>query len=333
MAKVSVIVPVYNSEKYIEKTLSSLLSQTLEELEIIIIDDGSKDNSLFLIKSILERTPTKKFVRLINRENKGVSFTRNEGIRLAKGEYVIQLDSDDWCEKNWIEKLYLNAITNDSDIVICNYKKVFRSKELLVIEPRYNSSIEYINAMLVGDISGFSWNKLVRKEVIIRNNIIFPVNINYCEDLIFFIDVFNCSSSISYINDALVYYNNDNPSSITKKMDKKKVNQIIKSIDFIEGRLTSLFSSDEVLYYIDIFKLNQKCWIMQSMLPNVPKSIWLMYPESNKYITKSRQPYYIKYPMAASGIIGFGLSIKILKLLMISNPFLLSIKNKLSRFL
>lgn len=104
--KVSVIVPVYNTERYVERAIISLMEQTLDDVQFIIIDDGSKDNSLNIIKQVIARYPARQGqVTLISRENRGVAATRAQGMELATGDYVIHLDSDDWAELNWLEAL------------------------------------------------------------------------------------------------------------------------------------------------------------------------------------------------------------------------------------
>ncbi|HDX6611302.1 TPA: glycosyltransferase family 2 protein, partial [Escherichia coli] len=115
--KVSVIVPVYNTERYVERAIISLMEQTLDDVQFIIIDDGSKDNSLNIIKQVIARYPARQGqVTLISRENRGVAATRAQGMELATGDYVIHLDSDDWAELNWLEALYTKAIEDNADV-------------------------------------------------------------------------------------------------------------------------------------------------------------------------------------------------------------------------
>ena len=114
--KVSVILPVYNSEKYIVKTLESLINQSLKEIEIICINDGSKDSSIQILQEF-ERKDER--VKVIDKENQGVWKARIDGIREAKGEYITFMDSDDYVKENFLESLYKNITENSSDIAIC----------------------------------------------------------------------------------------------------------------------------------------------------------------------------------------------------------------------
>ena len=115
MIKVSVIIPIFNVEKYLKKSLDSVVNQTLKEIEIIAIDDGSTDNSLNILK---EYQNTDDRIIIFEQENKGPGEARNLALNHVKGEYVFFLDSDDWIELNTLEKLYNNAIENNCDLVL-----------------------------------------------------------------------------------------------------------------------------------------------------------------------------------------------------------------------
>ena len=118
MIKVSVIVPVYNVDKYIRRCIASLVKQTLQGIEIIIVDDGSTDNSETIIKEYMKYNEQIKYFR---KENGGLSDARNYGLKFASGEYVAFLDSDDYVEADMYEKMYKKALKEDSDMVECNF--------------------------------------------------------------------------------------------------------------------------------------------------------------------------------------------------------------------
>ena len=118
--KVSIIVPVYNSEKYLQTLINSLIAQTLKEIEIIVIDDGSTDSSGKILddyQSELEK------IKVIHKQNAGVSAARNTGLEVASGEYIGFVDSDDWIEKDMYEKLYNTAKLKNCNVVICNFER------------------------------------------------------------------------------------------------------------------------------------------------------------------------------------------------------------------
>lgn len=114
--KVSVILPVYNSEKYIATTLESLINQTLKEIEIICVNDGSKDNSIQILKEFEIKDER---IKIIDKENQGVWKARMDGIKKAKGQYITFIDSDDYVKENFLERLYKSITENSSDVAIC----------------------------------------------------------------------------------------------------------------------------------------------------------------------------------------------------------------------
>ncbi len=137
MAKVSVIVPVYNVEKYLEECIESLINQTLTDIEIICINDGSTDNSLKILEELQKKDNR---IKIINQKNSGVSSARNNGIENATGEYIGFVDSDDWIDSDYYEKLYNTAKKYNSDIAAGdmyrrNKKRFNYEKEELFIEP------------------------------------------------------------------------------------------------------------------------------------------------------------------------------------------------------
>ena len=122
--KVSVIVPVYNVEKYLRQCLDSLVNQTLKDIEIICINDGTKDNSVEIINEYVKKCPN---IILINQENQGLGMARNNAMKHAKGDYIAFVDSDDWVDTDMYEVLYNKAIETDADIVECDYRMVFEN--------------------------------------------------------------------------------------------------------------------------------------------------------------------------------------------------------------
>ena len=216
---ISIIIPIYNAEKYLERCLQSVITQTYKNLEIILINDGSKDNS----KKICEEFKNKDSrIRLINKENEGVSTARNNGIDLITGEYVLFVDSDDWLEKEMCEIL-LNKIEKEkTDIVVCGYNNYYENKnELEHIELKeYNKSFNYLISDDNTKYGGFPWNKLMKKEFI-KNK--FDTDIYYYENLLFFLKNSNINTKYSVVKECLYNYCiNDNSAVHTKKYSKRK---------------------------------------------------------------------------------------------------------------
>ena len=177
MPEVSVIVPVYNVEKYLERCLNSLVNQTLENIEIIIVNDGTKDNSEEIIKKFMEKYPQK--IVYLKKENGGLSDARNYGIPYVKGEYIAFLDSDDYVEKDIYKEMYELAKKENSDMVECDFLWEYPNKVREDIGQVYNGKKEMLEKVRV-----VAWNKLIRKSILEKTQIQFPKGLRY-EDVEF----------------------------------------------------------------------------------------------------------------------------------------------------
>ena len=199
MDKISVIVPVYNMEKRISKCLDSLVNQTYNNLEIIVINDGSFDNSLKIINKYKNKYSN---IIVVNQKNKGISVARNEGIKKATGKYIGFVDSDDFVALDAYERLYNKIIENDSDIVVCNYRKTNdKQHENIKIKCKLGNIHE--NPDMIYRMDFGPCNKLYKKDI--WHNIKFPVNVKY-EDLEAVLKVFLRAKKVCYLNDYLYYY-------------------------------------------------------------------------------------------------------------------------------
>lgn len=199
MKKVSIIVPVYNVESYIDKCLNSLIKQTLKDIEIIVVNDGSPDNSQKIIDKYVKKYPKK--VKSYIRENGGQGFARNFGLEKATGEYIGYVDSDDYVELNMYEKLYKKAKKDDLDIVICGSHNVTEEGKKTVELDRNLFKDKKKNAFF-GRMA--VWNKIYKKELLLNNNISFRSKLWY-EDLDFTLQILSLAKKVGYINKP--YYN------------------------------------------------------------------------------------------------------------------------------
>ena len=158
--KVSVIVPVYNVEKYLGKCLDSLVNQTLKDIEIIVVNDGSPDNS----QEIIDRYQKKyKNVKSYIKENGGLSDARNYGLKLANGEYIAFVDSDDYVSYDMYEKMYNKAISNNFDMVVCDLNYIYPDKEVRAYSNIKNDTTNIKKVML--NIYPTAWNKIYKREL------------------------------------------------------------------------------------------------------------------------------------------------------------------------
>lgn len=206
---VSVVVPVYNVEKYVEKCLMSLESQSYKQIEIIVVDDGSTDKSGEICEKIAARDER---VRVFRKQNGGLSSARNYGIKKARGEYICLVDSDDFVKEDFVAKM-VGALDDAVDVVICGYNKEVPRAEVLTGE-------EVATRLLIGqnNIEVVAWNKMYRREMF--DEIRYPEGRNY-EDTLTTYKLLVKAKKVAYVAEALYEYV-ERKKSITKNDDKEK---------------------------------------------------------------------------------------------------------------
>jgi glycosyltransferase involved in cell wall biosynthesis len=205
MIAVSIIIPVYNSEKYLKECIESLLAQTLPHCEFIFVNDGSQDNSQAIIESY---QITDSRIILINQENQGVSAARNKGLSLAKGQYVGFVDADDYLELDFYQTLYDKAILENLDIICSNFIKeqdgvVITSKAPFQENTIFDSSFiknEILPFMIKDSGLNTCCTKVFHRKLLLENNITFPVGVALGEDAIFTFRCFFYANSITFLN-------------------------------------------------------------------------------------------------------------------------------------
>lgn len=192
--KVSIIVPVYNVAEYLEDCLNSLVNQSYENIEIILINDGSKDNSLKILKTFAEKDLR---IKVFDNENHGVSYTRNFGLKNSTGEYVAFVDSDDIVAKNYIEVLVNSLELNNADMSICSFVS-FKDQQPNFTNAENNKVFtNNLETVFYTFTRGMPWGKLFKRELLIKNNIKFNEEVYICEDLFFNMQyASNCKSFV-----------------------------------------------------------------------------------------------------------------------------------------
>lgn len=198
MPKVSVIVPIYNVEKYLEKCINSLLSQTLEDIQIILVNDGSKDNSGNIAKEYEKNN--KDRVIYVEKENGGLSDARNYGLKYATGDFIAFLDSDDYIEKNAYEEMYNKAIEENADYVECDFIWEFHNKIRVDKQYPYKNKKEMLSFVRV-----VAWNKLIKRQLITDNNLEFPKGLRY-EDIEFTYKLIPFINKFAYVDKPFIHY-------------------------------------------------------------------------------------------------------------------------------
>lgn len=254
MVKVSVIVPIYNSEKYLKKCIDSLVSQTLSDMEFILINDGSTDSSDSIINSYNDSR-----IKYFKRSNHGIGATRNFGIDHANGEFIGFLDSDDYVEPDMYEKLYNECIDRNLDIVICDHFIENGSNISVKNFIDFNdTSLDDMPSLLL-DINLAPWNKIYSKRIL-SSDTYYPVGVKY-EDTPWVALMFSRASKIGKLNEPLYHYIVHDNSQTT--VVDERVFDIFKITDLLFeslGNNEKIKSSvdDLVIYLITIYTISQR---------------------------------------------------------------------------
>ena len=262
---ISIIVPMYNSEKYISRCLESLIKQTYKNIEIIVVDDGSNDNSINIVTSLND-----KRIRLYKKENSGVSLTRNFAIEKSKGDLLLFVDSDDYIDINMVAKLVKKVKNKDDAFIICDNTEIYIDKEEIreiFEEKNINLNKEYLIRSIASGRAGLVCSKLVSKKVIIDNNIRFDSNLKVGEDQLFFIEVAQHCSNFEYINESLYFYDRRNEDSTTISYQENLIN----NFKYLQEKIENIFFKNNMNSKEDLVVLNNKIinWFNHCMFNEV----------------------------------------------------------------
>lgn len=231
---VSIIMPVYKAEATIRKSLDSILAQTLNDWELVIVDDGSPDSSGSICDEYARNDAR---IRVIHQQNAGVSAARQTGLDAVRGKYVIHVDPDDWVEPEMLEELYKEAKSSNADMVICDFivdttqQSYYRQQN-----PSSSEASVILEDMFTGVIHGSCCNKLVKKSCIDRLDARFPVGVNYCEDVCFNIQLLKHNINVTHLNKAYYHYVQHH-SSITNHYTLETLSSHKKYVEFLEIHL------------------------------------------------------------------------------------------------
>ena len=288
--KVSIIIPIYNAEKYLENCLSSVISQAYKNLEIVLVNDGSKDNSREIIAAFADRDAR---IKIVDKPNGGVSSARNMGLDNITGEFVAFLDADDWIEKDYISTLVNNMIEANADISICNYKweklnkKHFKNKKIKTI--LFNSNFEIVNEIaLANNIFGSLWCKLLKRDLI--GDLRFSKTIHYGEDAMFLYEYIKRCTCGVYTSAKLYHYIKVKSSLSAGKINAKKTT-LFDAISYINNnaKTTLPASADYInlwLYLVSIelyFRMKFSKYNDEILRKRIVEAIKSTYPYFKKH--------------------------------------------------
>ena len=254
-AKVSVIVPIYKVERFIDKCASSLFEQTLDEVEFIFVNDASPDGSMDLLGKCIDRYPARKNqIKIVcHAENKGLPAARNTGLAEATGEYVFHCDSDDFVEPDMLAALYEAAKEKDADIVWCDWFLSFEHNERYMAQPSYKTPQDALKGMLGGVMKFNVWNKLAKRSLYVDNHIGFPAGFGMGEDMTIMM-LFACAGKVAYLPKAFYHYVKLNTDSFTQTFSDRHLVELKYNVQRISDYLHDKFGDtlDKEIAYLKL---------------------------------------------------------------------------------
>lgn len=302
MDKISIVVPIYNVEKYLNNCIKSIINQTYKNIEIILINDGSSDNSNFICKEWEKEDPR---IIYINQKNQGVSVARNVGLNIATGKYITFVDADDYIENNMIEKLYSGIISNDCNVVVCDYfcshrkrKKIKHYFDRTKIINVLNNKTELLEKT-IQDL-GVPWGKLYLRSFLVKNQLCFKVGLKRMQDTIFTLEAFELCTNISYIHIPLYNYRIFEESACNKYSPDFDITakQVLK---YFKSYLTdnSLWEKYKYLYYSKMLILI----IEMIKLKFIPSACKLRFKEKETKIINDINSFSLDYNLVSTKIL------------------------------
>lgn len=282
---VSIVIPVYGVEKFIEQCARSLFEQTYDNIQYIFVNDCTKDNSIILLKEIIELYPNRKSQVLIveKEKNEGQSLARKTGMQYVKGEYVMLLDSDDWVETTMVEQMLNAIVAENTDVVYCDY---FRNSDtqtpINCIELSHTK--EYIKNMFLLRAPAQTWNKIYRTELF--DEVEFPIKSMH-EDLYINLQVMSYAKSVSHLRQNFYHYRN-NPNSITHNYP---LEQTIENLRLMRHFLEEKNMKDVLpcfysfLNYVKSFAFKR----IRPLDKSIMQQLFMIDKESDKYIFQRQQ--------------------------------------------
>jgi len=217
--KISVIVPVFNAEKTLNRCIDSLLAQTFHEFEVLLINDGSTDRSYQICE---EYAKNDKRIRIFHQKNQGVALARQKGLDNAQGEYIIHADPDDWIEKDELESLYCTAVQQNADMVICDFFVNYPHKQIVSRQRPSSLNHKIILEELFTRLHGSCVNKLVKRELFNKYNIKFPAGVQYLEDKFVNTCLLIYDIKVTYLERAFYHYIQYKSPTLTKRKITKE---------------------------------------------------------------------------------------------------------------
>ena len=300
MEKVSVLMPIYNVEKYLRESIDSVLKQTYPDFELILVDDGSPDGCGKIIDEYANQDDR---VIAIHQKNAGVDAARNNAIRRATGKYIAFIDSDDAYEKNYIEKLVGAIEQDDSDMSVCGFIPfgIDNPPKFKIVSKRtVNSKTAIKLALGYNSVNGYVWNKLFKKEIIEREHIQFEDGYWACDDLLFTGNYIYHCKKISVIEDALCRYRQVASGANRVRYSGVPFDKKWMSSFKVTSHFKDIYQDSDVELACDLHEVREASIVLRAMAASGYKDdeykelIEIIRKNLFKFITDNYSSYYQK---------------------------------------
>ena len=286
MKKVSVIVPFFKVEPFIGRCAESLLSQTLEDVEFIFVDDESPDGSRSVLEQVISKHPDRDVRIITHQKNKGLPAARNTGLSEAEGEYIYHCDSDDWVETDMLEKMYGAATESGADFVYSDFWMQFESSSRYMGNPDFDSPEQMIKeGFLAGTAKYNVWNKLIKRSVYESSEVLFPSGHGMGEDMTVIL-LATHAKKVCHVSEALYHYVKLNANAFSNTFSERHLQDIRFNSERTLAELSG-WNTSEKEKYLNLFKLNVK---LPFLFTDDKKQyeIWKeWFPEANDFILKN----------------------------------------------
>lgn len=294
--KISVIIPIYKVERFIDRCIDSLMQQTLDEVEYIFVNDATPDGSMRVLEATLQKYPARlqQVKILAHEENRGLPTARNTGLKVATGKYIFHCDSDDFMEPDTLKILYETAEREGADYVWCDYYISSKKGSQYKAQREYLDADQALRGMLRGDMIYNVWNKLVRRDLYDSNGIVFPDGHAMGEDMTM-IMLLACASKVAFVHYGGYHYVTTNPGALTKKYSDERS---IKDLKYNIGRTSEFITEkfgNRYQYETNCFKLNLK-WFFLAFSSDIKSyKLWHdCFPEANVDIFRQNVSLRVK---------------------------------------
>ncbi len=308
--KVTIITPIYNVEKYIERCVVSLFEQDFEDIEYLFVNDCTPDNSVEILEKIIEKYPNRKpNIKIIHHEkNRGLGWARNTGLKHATGKYILHTDSDDWCDLNMVSSLYSKAKETDADIVCCDMLIEGLDTQKYIKTPQVASPQAFLTEIIKDNMCSSLCTKLIKRSLYIENNMYPPKEISTREDGWLLTRLLVFAKKITYV-DTTFYHYRMIQGSISKSLSEKHYNDLKFYAETTEQFLKqhNLWEQNKDYLCIEILQCIISFTYKTENYEECFKMIDFVYPKANKlkYLWGNSKINYgakIKYSLLMLGL-------------------------------